>query len=170
MPDFSFSPIDDELCLRMGRIITRWTMVEKFVSLLLGTILFADQAAMSVVTNSVSASTQTKWIRALLNSHQHEAVQSAPVIELLRRADELRVERNEFVHGVWDSTGCEPNTSIVETANLDRNEIIISRLVTTHDLDDLLSEIDAWLSDYVNLGRKLGFPRQRGQSRSMFAD
>ena len=170
MPDFSFSPIDDDLCLRIGRIVARWPMVEKFVSLLLGTIMFADQAAMSVVSNGVSMSTQTKWIRALLKSHEHEADNNALVVELLRRADELREERNEFVHGIWDFTGCEPHTAIVETAVLDRIEIIRSRLVTTHDLDDLLSEIDAWLADYVSLGRKLGFPRHRGQTISMFAD
>ena len=43
-----------------------------------------------------------------------------------------------------------------------------TRLVTTHDLDDLCREIDAWIMDYVALGRKLNFPRNRGELYSMF--
>jgi hypothetical protein len=151
-----------------GRIVARWTVVEKFISLLLGTILFADQAALSVVANSIAVSTQSKWIRVLLNSIGHEGEQNEPVLALLTRADDLRQERNELVHGMWDSSGCEPGTCLVETVNLDRPEVIRTRLVTTHDLDDLFDDINGWISDYVALGRKLGFPRQRGETKSMF--
>ena len=168
MPDFLLPPVDDEICLRMGQVVTRWTVLEKSISLLLGTLLFADQGAMSVVTNGVSISTQSKWIRTLLNSHEQEAEQSKPVLELLAHAEDLRQERNELVHGMWDPSGCEPGTSQVTTANLDRPEIMRTRLVTTHDLDDLCREIDTWIQDYVALGRKLNFPRQRGELYSMF--
>lgn len=168
MPDFVVFPVEDALCLRMGRIITRWTVVEKLTSLLLGTLLFADQGAMSVVTSSVSLSTQSKWICTLIKSHEHEAEQSKPVLELLLRAEDLRNERNELAHGTWDPSDSEAGTSIVETVNLDRTEIIRCRLVTTHDLDDLLDDIDRWISDYAELGRKLGFPRQRGEIKSLF--
>jgi hypothetical protein len=170
VPDLFQPPVPAELCLRLGQIVTRWTMVEKMVSLLLGTTLLADQAALSVLSNSISISTQSKWIKVLLSNPGTDQAHSNLVIDLLSRADDLRQERNELVHGVWDSTSCEPQTSLVETINIDRTEIIRSRLVTAHDLDDLLRDIDIWLDDYVALGRELNFPRQRDQTRSMFAD
>ena len=56
MPGFVVAPIDDELCVRVGRIVTRWPVLEKLISLLLGTCLMADQAAISVIANAVSVS------------------------------------------------------------------------------------------------------------------
>jgi hypothetical protein len=170
MPDLFHPIVPSELCLKLGKIVTRWTMVEKMLSLLLGTVLSADQAAISVVANAISSSTQSKWIRILLSSSGTDENQSKLVLDLLTRADDLRQERNELVHGVWDPTGCEPNTALVETINLDRSETIRTRLVTPHDLDDLLREIDSWLEGYVTLGRQLNFPRQKNETRSMFAD
>ena len=48
MPEYVLAPVDDEICLRIGRVVTRWTVLEKSISLLLGTALLADQSAMSV--------------------------------------------------------------------------------------------------------------------------
>lgn len=170
MPEFAVASVNDALCVRMGRIVTRWTTVEKLISYLLGTVLNARQGGMSIITSSVSTSTQSKWIRALLGAHEHEAIHNVRVTDLLTRADDLRQERNELVHGMWDPTKCETGTSLVETINLERAEIIRSRLVTTHDLDDLFGEIDAWIADYVTLGKELGFPRDSGDSKSMFTN
>jgi hypothetical protein len=102
--------------------------------------------------------------------HEHEQQQNENVAKLLDRADELRNERNEFVHGHWDTTGCEAKTALIQTVNLDRTEIIRERLVTPKDLADFLADIDDWINDYVILGRKLGFPRHRGDAKSIFAD
>lgn len=168
MAEYFLVSADGEICLRMGRIVTRSAALERSISLLLGTLLFADQAAMSVVTNGVSISTQSRWIRTLLNSHEHEAEQSKPVLDLLARAEDLRQERNELVHGMWDPSGCEAGTCLVTTTNLDRAEIMRTRLVTTQDLDDLRNEIDAWLTDYIALGKRLNFPRNAGEILGMF--
>jgi hypothetical protein len=171
MPDvLRPEPRRPELAAPLGRVIVRWSALEYWITLLLGTLLRADQAAMSVVGNSASASTQTKWIRALLAGKPEEKDDADQIIALLARADDLRAERNEFVHGIWDETNCEPGTALVQTVNLDRVEIIRSRFVTVHDLNDLLVEIDAWIDDYVALGRKLGFPRHVGQTISIFSD
>lgn len=170
MPDFIRLPIDPELCLRLGQIVTKWTTLETLISWMLGTFMLADLAAMSVISNSASVSTQMKWIRALLSSHEHEKSDNARVFALLSHAEELRQERNELVHGTWNPENCEPQTCLVETVNLERNEIIRARLVTTHDLDDLAGEIDRWIDDCVTLGRELGFPRHRGAGKSIFAD
>ncbi len=170
MPDFVRLPVDPELCVRIGQIVTKWTDVETLISWAVGTFMLADLAAMSVVSNSVSVSSQMKWIRALLSPHEHERDENERVYDLLTRAEELRQERNELVHGTWNSERCDPGTCLVMTTNLDRSEMIRERLVTTHDLDDLCSEIDRWIDDYVILGRELGFPRNRGSGKSIFAD
>jgi hypothetical protein len=125
---------------------------------------------MFVVANSIATSTQSKWLRALMASHEYEALHNSRVINLLDRLDELRSERNELIHGQWDTTNTEPKTALVQTVNLDRAEIIKSRLVTLKDLRDLLSDINAWIDDYIVLGRELGFPRHRGQTTSIFTD
>lgn len=170
MPEFVVSSVSDDLCLRVGRIATKWPVIEKLTSLLLGTCLMADQAAVSVIANAIASSTQAKWIRALLSAREHEAVQNKRVSELLLRFDDIRAERNELIHGIWDQDERNLGVAMVETTNLERNEIIRSRLVTAHDLDDLLGDIDEWIRDYVSLGREIGFPRQRGEASSMFAD
>lgn len=170
MSEFVRLPVDPALCLRLGQIVTKWTTVETLVSWALGTFMMADLAAMSVVSNGASVSAQMKWIRALLSSHDREQTERQYVLDLLNRAEELRQERNELVHGTWNAEGCDPLTCLVETVNLDRNEIIRARLITTHDLDDLSCEIDRWIDDYVELGRRLGFPRHRGAGKSIFSD
>jgi len=43
----------------------------------------ADQAAMSVIANAVSTSTQSKWIRALMSCHPQEGAQNKRVADLL---------------------------------------------------------------------------------------
>lgn len=169
MPDLAPTVIDTELTERLGQIVVRWSSLEYWISLLLATMLKADHGGMMVVTNNVAISVQTKWIRTLMSGHAHEAQHSQRVSRLLDRADELRSERNEFVHGIWQS-GPEPRTALVETVNLERAEIIRSRLVTVQDLNELVVEIDHWIEDYVTLGRELGFPRRPGQTRSIFLD
>lgn len=170
MPNLGLAEVDPELSSQLGQIIIRWSALEYFISMLLATFLNADQGGMMVITNSVPVSVQSKWLRALMASHEHEADQNRRVTELLSRADELRAERNEIVHGIWDTTNCQPKTALVETVNLDRAEIIKSRLVTLQDLNELLADISRWIDDYVTLGRELGFPRHRGGTTSIFAD
>jgi hypothetical protein len=170
MPGFEIPDIDPELAAPLGQIVIHWSTLEYLLSMLLATFLNADQGGMFVITSNVAVSVQSKWVRALMASHEHEAHHNQRVIELLNRADDLRNERNEFVHGHWDTIGCEPRTALVQTVNLDRAEIIRERLVTPNDLRDLLIDIDDWIADYVTLGRELGFPRHRGGDRSIFAD
>jgi hypothetical protein len=170
MPDFPIPVVDPELSSPLGQIIVRWSTLEYLLSLLLGTFLNADQGGMMIITNTIAVSVQSKWMRALMASHEHEAEHNKRVVDLLTRADDLRAERNEFVHGTWSTIGCEPKTALVETVNLERKEIIRTRLVTEKDLNDLIVEIDDWIADYVTIGRELGFPRHRGGTKSIFAD
>ncbi len=164
------NPIDPELLWRLGKIVTLWASVESWVAMLLGTLMNADLGASSYLTNNVSDALQIKCIRALLSVHAHKEPATQDVIDLLNRADEMRAERNELVHGIWNAVGCEPGTALVNTANLDRAEIIRDRLVTIPDLDQLIHDIEAWIRDYAMLGVKIGFPRNRGAVVSIFAE
>lgn len=165
LPEFGIPDIDPKLAEPLGQIVIHWASVEYLVAMLLATFLNADQGGIQVLTNSISVSTQTKWIQSLMASHDNEVHHNERVSALLDRADELRAERNEFVHGNWDSTGCEPKTALITTVNLNRSEIIRERLVTVQDLSDLVVDIDNWIADYVTLGRELGFPRHRGSPK-----
>src|SRR6266487_1088471 len=95
------NPIDPDLLQRLGKVITLCASVESWVSMLLGTLLNADLGASSYLTNSVSDALQIKCIRALLGVHAHKEPATKDVVDLLDRADEMRSERNELVHGLW---------------------------------------------------------------------
>jgi hypothetical protein len=171
MPGFGIPDIDPELSEPLGQIVVRWSSVEYLISMLLGTLVFADLGGIQVVTNNIAISAQTKWIRALLSVNQPESDADKQQVEaLMARADDLRVERNEFIHGHWDTTNCAPKTALIQTVNLDRNEVIRERLVTKQDLTDLVADINEWINDYVSLGRQLGFPRVKDGVKSIFAD
>jgi hypothetical protein len=170
MPDFAIPDVDPELALPLGQIIIHRSTLEYLISILLGTFLSADLGGMTIVTNNVAVSVQSKWLRALMARHPHEAEHNKRVLDLLNRADQLRSERNDYIHGIWTTAGCEPKTALVETVNLERTEIIRSRHVTAQDLDGLVVHIDDWINDYVALGRELGFPRHRDGTKSIFAD
>jgi hypothetical protein len=171
MPELpAAEPLDSELAAALGQIVYRWSALEYWISLLLTTLLKADHGAMMIVTGNIAISVQSKWIRGLLSGREREGEQAARVTALLDRADDLRSERNEFVHGLWDTTGCEPRTAEVQTVNLERTEVIRSRLVTIHDLNELVIEINEWIADYIKLGRELGFPRRPGETESILSD
>jgi hypothetical protein len=162
--------IDPVLLTRLGKAVVLWSSLESWIALLLGTLMGADLGASSYITNSTSAALQTKCIRALLSVHAHKEPATQDVSLLLDRADELRSERNELVHGIWNARDCPPGTAIVNTANLDRTEMIKDRLVTVAELDELVEQIEEWIKDYAILGAKLGFPRNKGATKSLFVE
>lgn len=168
MQDLTPTNIDPELTSRLGQIVIRWTSLEGWISALLAHMVQADPGGMMLAVNNVSVSTQMKWIRGLMSVRSHEADDNARVAKLLDRADDLRADRNELVHGIWVDTNCEAGTAMIHTASLDRPEVMRDRLVTVHDLDQVVTEIDAWIADYIALGRELKFPRVRGGGKSIF--
>jgi hypothetical protein len=170
MPDLTPTVIDSELTSRLGQIVIRWASADAWISALLATIAHADPGAMQLITNHVATSTQSRWIRGLMAFRKNEAAANTQVKKLLGRADQLRARRNELIHGLWDSTGCEPKTANVQTINLERSEPLRMRLVTVEELDQLVVQIDDWIADYVKLGRELGFPRRFGETKSIFDD
>jgi hypothetical protein len=162
--------VDRELLWRLGKIVTLWSALEGWVAMLLGTLMGADLGASGYITNSVSDALQIKCIRALLSVHAHKEPATQQVSELLDRADEMRAERNELIHGLWNAQDCEPKTAVVNTTNLDRAEIIRNRLVTEADLDDFIGHIEEWIKDYATLGAAIGFPRNKNSTKSLFLE
>jgi hypothetical protein len=159
------NPIDSELLVRLGKIVTLWASVESWTAMLLGTLMGADLGGSSIVTNIVSNSTQVKCIRGLLGVEA-----TAEVISLLDRVDDMRAERNELVHGLWTATDSSAGVAMVNTTNLDRAELIRDRLVTVADLDALVEHTEEWITDYATLGAKFGFPRNKNATQSIFVE
>jgi hypothetical protein len=163
-------PVDPELLIRLGKVVILGAQVESWLSMLLGTLMGADLGGSSIVTNTLSISAQIKCIRGLLGVHAHKEPATKDVSGLLDRADEIRQERNELIHGLWNAQGCELKTALVNTTNLDRAEIIRDRLVTVPDLDELIAEIEEWIRDYATLGVRIGFPRNKNATQSIFLE
>jgi hypothetical protein len=132
--------IEPELLERLGLFIVRWSLVEACVSDLFVLLTGGNPGSMIVVTSSISTSTITDWIRALIETHQktpHDLVNE--INDVLTEVDHLRSERNILVHGLWETTG-PANSVVVQTVRLGRNEIIRGRVVTASDLDSIIDD------------------------------
>ena len=132
--------IEPELLERLGLFVVRWSFVEKCVSDLFILLTKGDPGSMIVVTSSISTSTITDWIRALIETHQktpHDLVNE--INGVLTEVDHLRSERNVLIHGLWGTDG-PANSVVIQTVRLGRNEIIRGRVVTASDLDSLIDD------------------------------
>jgi hypothetical protein len=170
MPTLQPTFVEPDLTTRLGLIVIRWSEIEEWLSHLLATLMNADLGGMTIITSTAGAATQIQWILTVLSVFEHKDPTLAEVVDLVKRADELRIDRNALAHGTWNPAGCEKGTCLVNTYNWKHSEIMKEWLITTSDLDELLSDIDHWLADYVTLGRKFGFPRKQGEIKSIFSD
>jgi hypothetical protein len=170
MPTTAFATIEPELRSRLGQIVINWAVIEEWLGHLLGTLINSDLSAVHVLTNEMGAGTVIQAIKTILSIFEPKQPDLKILRELVEEADELRLERNNLVHGVWDPTNCEPGTCLVQTTGWKRAEIIRGGLVTTAELDQLLRDFDHWIEEYVTLGRRFGFPRARGETGSIFSD
>lgn len=136
----SESDIDPEMLRLLGSIVTKWAYVEMALLRLLAHIMGASPGFMSLVTQSISAAHSIEWARALLNYIEVGEEIRAHAKALFDGIDDLRLERNEIVHGHWRAGGA-PGRAFVETTNLRRPEIISHRLLTISDLRELDAEI-----------------------------
>lgn len=170
MPTTSFSQIEPELTSRLGQLAINWAVIEDWLRHLLAAQIGADAGALSVVTKDMGAANIIQILLTAISIHEPDNPELKDIRELVQYADELRSERNELVHGIWDPTNCQPGTSLVQNSNWKKAEIIRERLVTTAELDQLLIDCQTWLDRYVELGRLFGFPRTAGSTKSIFDD
>jgi hypothetical protein len=134
---------------------------------MLGTLVDADLGGANVLTSEMGAAAVIKALKNCIAINEPKDPELQAVRELIEEADELRAERNIYIHGVWE-LGTEPGTALIQTSGWQRPEIIRSRLVTTTDLDHLLADLDDFIRSYVELGIRFGFPRKRGETHSVF--
>lgn len=132
--------IEPALLERFGLFIVRWSFVESCVADLFVLLTRGDPGSMFVVTSSISTSTITDWIRALIVTHQKTPLELVNEInDVLSEVDRIRSERNILVHGLWGTDG-PAHSVIVQTVRLGRNEIVRGCVVTVADIDSLIDE------------------------------
>jgi hypothetical protein len=149
--------IDAELMRRLGRIVSHWSYVEQLEASLLAFLLNAEPGLMHVVTASASGNTLTGWLRTLTQIRFAES-DRPKMADLLMHIDEVRAQRNAYVHGLW-IPGPEPQTAVVTTIRWERVEVIKHELVTGADLNGLLEEIEHIYRRLVAVAHHLGFHR-----------
>jgi hypothetical protein len=150
----AFAEIDPELTKRLGQITINWAVIEEWLGHMLGTLIDADLGGANVLTSEMGAAAVIKALKNCIAINEPKQPELKVVRELIEEADELRAERNVYIHGVWE-LGKEPRTALVQTTGWQRPEIIRSRLVTITDLDHLLAEFD----DFMRRG--FNFPAHR---------
>jgi hypothetical protein len=162
-----FAKIDAELTKRLGQIAINWAVIEEWLGHMLGTLIDADLGGANVLTSEMGAASVIKAIKNCIAINEPKQPELSAVRELIEEADELRQERNLYIHGVWEPN-TEAGTALIQTTGWQRAEIIRSRLITTADLDHLLADFDDFMLRFVELGIRFGFPRKRGEPLSIF--
>ena len=153
LPDNSYNiPID--LLARLGLIVTRCAWIDELLGTALAHLIGADQAPMYVITQNVAASTVADWLRTLGPLHLKDTETLDTLRDLLSLTDDLRRERNALVHGLW-SDGPFPGTAMIRSIRLDRAELIVERLCTIADLEDVIERCAETLGKAVLLLAKL---------------
>jgi hypothetical protein len=133
--------IDPELLQLLGAVVVKWSYVELFVSDLFVYLSRGAPHAMVVVTANASQSSIASWIRTLLDLLECPHEWEKDIRDALSEIDEMRPERNAFVHGNW-LAGDGPGAATIHTIRLERKEVIKTELVTASDLKAFLHCID----------------------------
>jgi len=143
-----------DLLARLGLIVTRCAWIDEIISDILTKLIEAHRAPMYVITQNVSASTVSDWLRTLGPLHLKDPALQEQLRSTLALADDVRRERNALAHGLWRD-GPEPNTATIQTIRLDRVEIIKEELCTVADLDDLIERCTEALTEALALRSKI---------------
>lgn len=125
---------------KLGRFITRWALIETGLVELLTACLQSEPGMTLLLSQQVSASTLTQWVRTMsqLGNNPKEAV--AELEKILDDINVLRTERNALVHGLWVTNASGPGTVIVHTLRLHKTTPTRERLITPAELDALIQQ------------------------------
>ena len=148
--------IHSELLTTLGRIVVAWAYVESLEGLFLSYLLQSEPARTLVVTQNVSGSTITDWIRTLLQIPLVQKSGIGDLTNLLREIDDVRGDRNRLIHGLW-SPGDQLGAVEVQTIRWDRTAVIKTELVTGEDLLELHHRAKHLVVELRGLGNRLGF-------------
>lgn len=134
------SDLDPEMLQLLGAIVVKWSYVELFVSDLFVHLSKGEPFAMTIVTSKVSQSTISDWVLTLLYFIECQPDWAKDVRDALTEINDLRAERNTFVHGNWIA-GIEPGCATVQSVRLERKEVILIELITSADFKAFLDRI-----------------------------
>jgi hypothetical protein len=148
------APVEPDLMAGLGTVIAQWAYVDQLMGEFLSFLVEGNPALMYVITNNVSASTISDWIRTLLRVKYDG--EDPEVTTLLSSVDGLRRERNALAHGLWSPH--VPGAAQVQTIRWERREVIKIDLVTVDDLRELAHDIDEAGRGLARLGQRYGFP------------
>ena len=140
--------IEPEILRNLGEMVVISSYLERLVGDLFSAMLTTmnaggppDPGSLLVVTQGVSPSTLTDWIRSLLKARPTSELIEAEVRGLLKDADEVRKERNALVHGLWGTGKSPPATVMVQTVRIGNDVPIRDQLVSASDLHTLIDEM-----------------------------
>lgn len=149
--------IEADLMVGLGTVVSQWAYIDYLMGEFVAFLVGGNPALMYVITNNVSASTLTDWVRTLLPAAYEDDESIDEIRSLLSDIDRLRGERNALAHGLWSPH--IPGAANVQTVRWERAEIVKIELVTVGDLEALAHDIDEAGNGLVALGRRLGFPK-----------
>jgi hypothetical protein len=149
--------IEAELMVGLGTVMTQWAYIDYLMGEFVAFLVEGKPALMYVITNNVSASTITDWVRTLLAVVYKDDESIDEIRSLLANIDRLRGERNALAHGLWSPH--IPGAAKVQSIRWDRAEVIKVELVTVRDLEELTHDIDEAGAALAAFGRRLGFPK-----------
>lgn len=155
-PILGAATVSDDFYQRIGRIAVEWSWVEHLCSDLLAHFCSADPGAMYVITQNVSNSTVTDWLRTIGHIKLSQPDASEALKELLLEVDAARTERNTIVHGTWLGH-TEDGFAIVNTFKWERAEVSKDELYSIADLDDLIDQMEGLQLALANFGIQMGF-------------
>lgn len=140
----------------LGAIVESWAYVDGTVNEMLSFMCEADPGSMYAITQNVSASSVSTWVRTLVEVRLPDDPNRQVILDLLSEIDRLRSERNAVVHGFWTmESGGE--AAIVQTFKWDRREIAKHDLMTRADMEDLLTRVNEVRWRIGRLGQIMGF-------------
>jgi hypothetical protein len=145
----------------IGRVITAWSWVDAALGEMLAHMMQADPGSLYVVTQSVSASTVSSWVRTLVEVRVPDTPGRQGVFDLLTELDHLRGERNAVAHGLWQMVP-DTEAAICQTFKWERREVVRGEFTTGADLKDLYGRILDARVRFSRLGEAMGFLRREG--------
>ena len=136
--------IDDEFYRRLGRLLFACTMLDGRALDLLEALLETSHRARAVLLEGMTNARVLEAIRlaaavSLVADPAHEELKAA-VLDWVRRADKVRVDRNAMVHAEWGVESESGLAGIVGRPRVTRSGWDFGRIwstVTAEELEDL---------------------------------
>jgi hypothetical protein len=141
-------PLTSEFKELLGSIVEQWAYVDGILNEILSKACSADPGSMYVITQSVSASSISSWVRTLLEVRFTPDANRQALLDLLSEIDTLRGRRNAAVHGFW-TMDRDNESAILQTFKWERREVLNHELMTRPDMEELLADV-------VDVRRRLG--------------